>query len=327
MREQGVVWVSGYAEHTQTAHQIETLRRLGADVLVVTAYAGVDDYPPLAWSDGDVEYAGRRLNLADVGAVLVCAQPPELPYADWFERAPEGRLAWPEWFQGYGAQRDRGDALLSLLLTLESAGTAIFNPPGRSLLSRRKPFQLQMLVKAGCPVPVTLVTSRADAARQFIAEHGEVIVKPVAGGALTQSANALSEQDLARVDAVPVILQRRVRGQDIRVVVIDGKVISSASVGVADDVIDFRGDPDYQSGRITYGEIDLPEEVQAQCVAATGALGLRFAGIDLKHTVRGEFCFLECNSSPIYLDVERKLGHPITERLCRALLRAAAPRR
>jgi glutathione synthase/RimK-type ligase-like ATP-grasp enzyme len=45
-----------------------------------------------------------------------------------------------------------------------------------------------------------------------------------------------------------------------------------------------------------------------------------FAGIDLKHTPNGEWLFLELNSSPVYLDVERKLGHPISEALADLLI-------
>ncbi|MGF1645182.1 MAG: RimK family alpha-L-glutamate ligase [Thiotrichales bacterium] len=323
MGERRTVLVSGYAGQAQTQHQIATLRRLGADVVVLTPYAGPAEYPVLVWHGHQIEYCGRPFDLAAIHAVLVSAQPPELPFSDWFEQAPDGRLDWADWFQRYGVQRDRSDALLSVLLTLEGLGTPMFNPPGRTLLSRRKPFQLQAMGRAGCSLPDTLVTSDPAAARRFIAAHGDVIVKPVAGGALTQSASALSALTLERVRDAPAIFQRRVWGWDVRVVTIDGRVVSSVIVEVPNDSIDFRGDPDYQAGRIAYRSVVLPPAIQAQCAAATRVLGLRFAGIDLKLTETGDYVFLECNSSPIYLDVERKLGHAITEQLCRALLEAA----
>ncbi|MEZ5479065.1 MAG: hypothetical protein R3E95_16760 [Thiolinea sp.] len=42
-------------------------------------------------------------------------------------------------------QRDRADSLLGLLLMYEQAGVALFNPPSRSLVSRRKPYQIAVL--------------------------------------------------------------------------------------------------------------------------------------------------------------------------------------
>jgi len=45
-----------------------------------------------------------------------------------------------------------------------------------------------------------------------------------------------------------------------------------------------------------------------------------FAGIDLNHTASGEWLLLELNSSPVYLDVERKLGHPISAALAELLI-------
>jgi len=48
--------------------------------------------------------------------------------------------------------------------------------------------------------------------------------------------------------------------------------------------------------------------------------GLVFAGIDIKRTPAGEWVFLELNSSPIYLDVEHKLGHPISRAIAELIV-------
>ncbi len=45
-----------------------------------------------------------------------------------------------------------------------------------------------------------------------------------------------------------------------------------------------------------------------------------FAGIDIKRTNAGEFVFLELNSSPIYLDVELKLGHRISQAIAELMV-------
>jgi glutathione synthase/RimK-type ligase-like ATP-grasp enzyme len=64
----------------------------------------------------------------------------------------------------------------------------------------------------------------------------------------------------------------------------------------------------------------LPPEIEELCRQAARACGLRFTGIDIKHTEQDEWVFLELNSSPIYLDVERKLGDPISAALAELLL-------
>jgi glutathione synthase/RimK-type ligase-like ATP-grasp enzyme len=60
--------------------------------------------------------------------------------------------------------------------------------------------------------------------------------------------------------------------------------------------------------------------VGAQCRAAARRCSLRFAGIDIKRTPEGRHVFLELNSSPIYLDVEWKLGHPISRAIAELAL-------
>jgi glutathione synthase/RimK-type ligase-like ATP-grasp enzyme len=206
----------------------------------------------------------------------------------------------------------------------EALDIPMFNPVGRSLLSRRKPYQLRLLKTVGCAIPPTLITNEALVAQQFIEQHGACIMKPAAGGSLTLSANELlATGALHRLEAAPAILQKRIYGEDLRVMLVDGTVVSCAAIGVPQDILDFRADSLYQKGDIQYRKLDLPLEIQLQCSKAAHVLGLRFAGIDLKLTPEGEFYMLECNSSPIYLDVERKLNHPITQRLGDALLSAA----
>ena len=68
---------------------------------------------------------------------------------------------------------------------------------------------------------------------------------------------------------------------------------------------------------------ELPDEVVAQCRRAARTCGLQFVGIDIKRAPDGRWVFLELNSSPIYLDVEWKLGHPISRAIAKLI--CAAP--
>jgi glutathione synthase/RimK-type ligase-like ATP-grasp enzyme len=177
---------------------------------------------------------------------------------------------------------------------------------------------------AGCQLPASLVTNNPLDAQRFIEEYGECIIKPAAGGSLTLSANQLLQNGgLTNLSVAPAIVQQRINGEDLRIVVVNDAVVSCAAIGVPEGTIDFRGEKSYQQGKIAYKEVSLPRLVELQCRRAAALLGLRYTGIDIKHTADNEYYMLECNSSPIYLDVEYKLKHPITEALCMALINAS----
>lgn len=317
------ILVIGYPQQTQTAHQIQTLQNLGATVISLDPYGQDGSYPAFTWQGQHISWQGQDISSKNISAVLVCAQAPDIPTEAAFRSSPNQQLNWDTWFQHYGLQRDRSDTLLSLLLTYEQAGIPIFNPPSQTLLSRRKPYQLQQLQAAGCHLPATLITNNPTEAKEFITKQGECIIKPAAGGSLTLSANQLlAEGHLDKLTTAPAIIQQRIQGEDLRIVVVNDAVVSCASVGVPQGTIDFRGEQAYQQGKITYKEVSLPRLIELQCRRAASLLGLRYTGIDIKYTPEGEYYMLECNSSPIYLDVEYKLKHPITEALCMALVSA-----
>jgi glutathione synthase/RimK-type ligase-like ATP-grasp enzyme len=275
----------------------------------------------MAWS-GDAFLYGD-LNLDDVQGVLLRGLPPQLPGPGVFNGAG-GELDFATWFQHSCVQRDRHDAALGLILALEDSGVPIFNPPSRSQLSRRKPYQLSVMRRLGVEMPATLVTNDPARARAFVddqrARGNATIVKPASGGALTMTGEELDDDAYEYLRMAPAIFQERVFGRDLRVMVLDGEVISCAAIKVPDGTLDFRGNATYQAGRIAYDDVELPAAAQDQARQLASALGLRFTGIDIKHTDDDRYVLLEANSSPIYLDVERKLGHPITDLLVQRVL-------
>lgn len=313
--------VVGYARQTQTAHQIKYLIDKGAEVINIDPY-GVDGrYRALNWKNGRVTWAGHDVSPDKVDGVLVCALAPDYPQQNAFMGKEQEALNWGEWFQFFGLQRDRSDTLLGLLLAYEQAGVVMFNRVSKSMTSRRKPYQISVLQGVGCKMPETLVSNDPDEVAAFIRATGECIVKPAAGGSLTLSANELlASGQMSHLSQAPAIIQQRIFGDNLRVMVIGDHVCSAVAVGVSGDSIDFRGENQYQNGEVSYRQVELPEVVQQQCAKAVAALGLSYSGVDIKLTADGQYYFLECNSSPIYMDVEIKMQHPITEDLCTALL-------
>lgn len=315
------VLVVGDPSHTQTAHQIQLLRSTKAQVLIVDPQNEAAP-PQISWSETSVQLNGQPLNPKSITSVLIRTLPQEFPAPSSFLAKSQTALNWEQWFYEYCLQRDRHDTIVGFLLYLESLGIPFYNPPSKTHLSRRKPFQLQKLRAAGCLLPETLITNDPGQASEFISTHSDVIAKPAAGGALTLSANTLSRENLEKIKVAPAIFQRRIYGRDLRVMVLNEQVISCAAIDVPANTLDFRGNPTYQDGNITYTEVDLPEDILQLCTRATASVGLQFAGVDIKLTNGGEYYFLECNSSPIYLDVELKLNHPITQALA---LKLASP--
>jgi hypothetical protein len=212
------------------------------------------------------------------------------------------------------ALRERGGVLSGILLRWEALGVPIYNSleSGSSTL---KPYQLALLASAGLPLPKTLWTNDPAQARRFCSEHA-AIYKPVLGGALTRNiaADDLTEERLARLRSAPVCFQEALPGRDIRVYVLDGRVICAMCIHSTD--VDFR------AGFDRIEPITLPKEVADWCVVGAARLGLRFSGIDLKEDGSGKPKFLEFNPSPMFQGFELHAGVEICEPLCRALINA-----
>lgn len=180
-----------------------------------------------------------------------------------------------------------------------------------------KPYQLALLERAGLPVPRTLWTNDPAAVRRF-ANGQRIAYKPVSGGAATRelAADDLSDERLAALSAAPVTFQELMPGEDVRVYVLDDRVI--ASIRIETDALDFR-----QNERALVS-IALPSAVEQQCIRAARLLGLRFTGIDLKADPHGQLRFLELNSSPMFLGFDERAGTDVLGQLAQALVTAAA---
>ncbi len=211
----------------------------------------------------------------------------------------------------------RVEVVQSWLHIMAESGVTILNQPG----NRSKVVQLHTLQQAGIPIPATCITSSPEVARQFIQQVGKAVIKPVRGGSYCRKADAALLSELDRITAEPVIVQEEIPGEDVRVNLLDGKVISAHIIHTAEGTLDYRTDPNYHAGKSEYELITLPEEAAAICRQAAYCLGLRFTGIDLRR-YGDSYVLLECNSMPAYMDVELKTQVPITAALIEALLKA-----
>lgn len=217
-----------------------------------------------------------------------------------------------DWRRTVLAFRERSTLLSAILLRWEQLGCALYNPAtiGTNIT---KPYQIALLQGAGLPVPETLWTNDPAAVRRFCRDR-QAIFKPVAGGAATRKVGPqdLSEERLAKLGAAPVCFQELLPGDDVRVYVIDGRVV--CALRIVTDAVDFR------QNEQAIEAIELEPEDAAMCVRAAAVIGLRYTGMDIKGDRAGRYKILELNPSAMFLGFEQRAGVDICGPLCDALI-------
>ncbi len=310
------IGIFGGASDVQCKAVAREAAALGADTLFIEPDA-LDRGVPLSMLDGRTFYRGEPVD--DLRGFYLRSIPS--PYVPALERDDE-LVLYEDWFTTFMHTRERASYFVAWLLQLAHRGATLVNAPHAASVMQYKPFQLHALRSLGAQVPRTLISNDPTAIRAFHAEVKDVILKPIMGGAITR---VLDDEALERLEAVtasPVIFQERAPGEDLRIMLVGEEIVSAVAIDTPEQHLDFRADPIYSGGGASYREVELPESVRRFCREAARACGLTFAGIDIKH--QGDaWVFLELNSSPIYLDVELKLGHPISRAIARHVVEGA----
>lgn len=192
------------------------------------------------------------------------------------------------------AQYARHVLAWSIVIDLEARGVPVLSSPTRARPFDFKPTQLMALRRAGLPVPPTRIGS------SDVDDAAAAIDKAVSGGPV-HSAHA--HHGL-------VIRQPRLRGVDLRAVVVGNQVVAQGRFPGDDDVIDLRLRPSFIDGSARWQRDDDPV-VAAFALRATAVCQCDFAAVDLKRTADGVIV-LEVNRTPVVVDIEDDLEVPIT---------------
>jgi hypothetical protein len=191
----------------------------------------------------------------------------------------------------------------------------IVNRPSAMLSNLSKPYQAQLIVKAGFLTPTTLITNDPQRVREFHSGHGRIIYKSCSSvRSIVQEWNP-GDPNIDRIRLLPTQFQAFVPGTNIRVHVIGNVVIATEIVSTATDYRYSRR----QGSAIEMRPTTLPGEIEEQCRQLTISLGLSFSGIDLKRTPQGEWYCFEVNPSPGYSFFEDQTGQAIADTLVRYL--------
>lgn len=294
--------IIGPADDPQVAAVAARLRGHGH----VPAALDLGSFPArtrLAIRDGRPWAAG--LDVAAVDAWYVRSLPLPLPFRVQ-ETAPD---------TAYAAGREKRSFLAGYVVALEAAGAAMMNPPSTMAQHFCKLEQLDALRAADVPVPATLASNDPDTVREFAAEAGPLVYKPLAGGGHCRRLvdRDLTPERLGLLSRAPVLFQEEVVGRNIRVYVVDGRVV--AAYEIVSDELDYRG----AERAVLVTEVSPAEDVA--CRAAARACGMPFTGMDLRRRDDGSFAVLECNPSPMFAGIQRHTGDdPVSRALADALL-------
>jgi glutathione synthase/RimK-type ligase-like ATP-grasp enzyme len=288
---------------------VETLQARGHEAFVFDAQRFPEQLPiALGHAIDDIVIEGRRIGRPRAVYLRSLYSSPAAFGVEADEAMKE------DWRRTSAVFRERSTLLSSIVLRWEAQGVPIYNPISRSI-DITKPYQLAKLAAAGLPVPRTLWSNDPEAVRRFCGEQPS-IYKPVAGGAATRIVQPedLSDARLAKLQASPVCFQELLPGDDVRVYVIDGRVV--CALRIVTDAIDFR------QHEQAIEPIELEPELAQQCIRAAALLGLRYTGMDIKGDRAGRFKILELNPSAMFLGFEARTGLDIRGALCDALTSA-----
>jgi glutathione synthase/RimK-type ligase-like ATP-grasp enzyme len=312
-RSRTCIGIIGPLHFPQCESVARALSGRGTEVLAVDSRAPL----PIVWTDTGARVLGRSLD--EIDGAYVLAIPPRQPVLAERMRAggPGDDVTAAEWADGLERGHAARDVVVAVLDGLVKRGRPVLNPPTGGDFIQLKLQDLSDARALGLQVPDTVVTSDIDALRAFISrardEGGEVLTKPVRGGAAARLV------DDAPVSKEPVLLQRRVSGDDVRVLMLDDELLIAAALPPSREV-DHRENAAYRAGHAAYQAIAIDDDTRTLLRQLMALRGLRFVGVDLKRHADGRFTFLEMNAAPIFEELAIALDVDVAGALAETLV-------
>jgi hypothetical protein len=197
----------------------------------------------------------------------------------------------------------------SLTRWCEITPARVVNRLGAMASNNSKPYQLQLIREQGFAIPETLITNDPDVVRTFLDQCNRLVYKSISGE--RSVVQPLRDEDLYRLDHIrwcPTLFQEFIEGTEIRAHVVGTEVLATA---ITTEATDYRYAASQGHDDPTLEAVRLPDELADKCVRLCEALGLAFAGIDLRITPNHQVYCLEVNPSPAFSYYEAHTGQPI----------------
>ncbi len=223
------------------------------------------------------------------------------------------------------------DYAIAVIRQLAAMGIPCVNEHEPIARARNKFGCLQLLARRGIRVPDTLMSRYPRNLDKLMELVGgtPLIMKLLKG---TQGTGVIFADSAASVESTletiwslgeDIMLQRFVReskGKDLRILVIDGKVVSSMRR------IGREGEFRSNIHRGGVGEkVKLSKEYERAAILATEATGLKLSGVDILESRDGPLV-IEVNSSPGFQGLEAATGQNIARLIARYAVKMARAR-
>jgi glutathione synthase/RimK-type ligase-like ATP-grasp enzyme len=259
------------------------------------------------------------VSLADVGGVYVASlglPEPRVVDAQGVIDVEASRAAL--------AHSQATSAAWRVLLERLARRVPVANPPASYEVHGLKPLEIATYLSRGWRAPATIATDDPSALCDVdlaSTPHGRVRKDLVGGYGYTELFTRPANADEARaaLGGSAVMVQERVQGDAVRTFVVGGRVVVAAEI-----LPQGFGEVDSRRGTARVRRIDAPGEVCELSKAIAEQWGMLFAGVDWMRAAGGsEWVLLECNSSPFFVELERRTGADIAGAIADLLLRRA----
>jgi glutathione synthase/RimK-type ligase-like ATP-grasp enzyme len=310
-----LILLAGLPDEGPLARVAAALDRIGAPFVTLDqrdhAAVGLRVVPagPGGEPEGELRVPGARVPLASVRGIY---------------NRMHGAASFPD-LASLPPDDPRRRRLERLTATLtgfaDVAPGVVFNRSAAMATNASKGLQAQLIRAAGFEVPETLITNDPEQARDFVerawSAGRQVVFK--SASSVRSIVRAVRREDFGRLGALrfcPVQFQLRVEGVDHRVHVVGDRAFATR---IETTGADYRYAAREAGGRTALAAAQLPAPVTERCVRAAAALGLGFAGVDLRRTPAGDWVCFEINPSPAFSYFEDATGQPIAEAVARRL--------
>jgi predicted ATP-grasp superfamily ATP-dependent carboligase len=292
----------------QLACVAEAVRREGGEPKAFDIQLGGVSRSRLACGTQSLAWDGT--DFTDIRAIHVrCTSPNTLPTLPPVLNAG----FFNDWRGQFLREQEYQAATYGFFDELAARGKLVVNPLTSGYIDHNTKSQFFTKLDAwGFEVPRTLTTNDPAVAKAFIADVGEVVVKPAIGIGSARLITPADHQRFEEFRCCPVLMQERIRGRVARVHVVADTMVLALQIRA--EYVDSR------TATAGFDYYAMPAAEQQRIVAATRRLGLQFAAWDLIVTDGGKHVYLDCNPGPYILWIGPEFVTAVVTQLARYLV-------
>lgn len=292
----------------QLSFVAEAVKREGGEPRILDIQLGGVSHSRVSY--GTRELAWDGVDFADIRAAHIrCTSPNTLPTLPPLLNAG----SYNEWRGQFLREQEYQAAAYGFFDELAARNKLVVNPLTSGYIDHNTKSQFYAKLQAwGFDVPRTLTTNDPAVAEAFIADAGEVVVKPAMGIGSTRLITPADRRRFEEFRSCPVLMQERIRGRVARVHVVADTMVLALHIHA-----------EYVDSRTATGGFDyyaMPVVEQQRIVTATRRLGLHYAAWDLIVTDEGRHVYLDCNPGPYLLWIGPEFVAAVLTQLARYLV-------